>query len=66
MENFLNSDQVKELEEKKWVVNPKCFFITLYADEYNISTWNRMCNIAGVDTKVKELTILSVGSQIKY
>ena len=61
MENFLNDNQVKELETKDWVVKPKGFYLTLYREDYSEIGWNEICKVVGCSTERSEVKVLSFG-----
>ena len=59
--DFLNADQVKELEQKDWEVIPKCRFLDLYREDFTSdSVWQEVCDVFN-KRGVNHLTILNIG-----
>lgn len=61
MSNFLNDDQIKTLDGKKWDVKPEGFYVTIYPEDFDSSAWEQICQQADVETDVAELTVLAFG-----
>jgi hypothetical protein len=61
MEDFLNKDQAKQLQEKSWIVKPKGFYITIYPEDMDSSSWEQVCQQAGASPDIQELTVLAFG-----
>ena len=62
LKNFLTDSQIEELQKKDWKVQPKCFRVTLYIDDFSCSGWSSICKIAGVSENSTQLTVLSIGT----
>jgi len=64
MENFLNENQVVELQEKGWGVNPKGFYIILYSDDFMQDVWEILCENSKCPVDSISITLLSFGTKI--
>lgn len=64
MGNFLSENQVSELQELGWGVNPKGFYITLYSDDFMQDVWENMCETAKCPVDSISLTVLVFGTKI--
>ena len=59
--DFLNADQIKELEQKDWEVIPKCRFLDLYREDFTSdSVWQEVCDVFN-KRYANHITILNIG-----
>ena len=61
MKDFLNKEQVTELEELEWDVRPKGCYLKLYRDDYRESEWEDICFVIGANTESNSVTVLICG-----
>ena len=64
--NILNEEQVKQLTDKKWFVNPKGAYIDLYPTDFENNTiWEDRCEQVGASYDSEHITILYFGVKTK-
>ena len=65
-EKFLNEEQVIQLTDKKWFVNPKGAYIHLYRDDFSSDTaWSDICEQVGASNVAEKISILYFGTKSK-
>lgn len=62
MKKFLTDEQIETLKKKKWKVNPKGAYLTIYRDDFgyiNENIWEQICQQVGADeSKADKIDIL--------
>ena len=64
MEDFLNKDQAKQLQEKSWIVKPKGFYITIYPEDMAAQAGSKFVSRQELHQMLRSLPFWHLDSRI--
>lgn len=62
--NFLNNEQIENLNEREWTVSPAGKYLTLYRDDFNHNAWEEVCQQLDANVSCDSIDILYFGVQV--